>query len=174
MWTQLGPFLRKPHLRQVWSTNATETVLYRRRMQDFEEIHDVFTPQAMARPTRFGQRYEWTRTQLGGAPMDYYASVCHVNEMTVTYHSKAAAPTSEPKSTRFWDVLRSFENQSLWRHLSCDGDGEWIHRGMLMGSLCIVHDGSYMVDLDTEVCSAGVMIICTSSGQTLKAKYSAE
>ena len=39
---------------------------------------------------------------------------------------------------------------------------------MLMGSLCIVHDGSYMVDLDTEVFSAGLMIFCTISGQTFK------
>ena len=37
-----------------------------------------------------------------------------------------------------------------------------------MGSLCIVHDVSCMVDLDTEVCSAGLMIFCTISGQTLK------
>ena len=100
--------------------------------------------------------------------MEYYASVCHVNETTVTYHSGAAVPASEPKSTRFWNVLRSFENQSLWRHLSCDGDGEWIHRGMLMGSLCIVHDGSYMVDLDSEVCSAGLVMFCKISRQTLK------
>ena len=86
----------------------------------------------------------------------------------MTYHSGAVAPTSEPKSTRFWDVLRSFKNQSLSRHLSCDGGGEWIHREMLMGSLCIVHDGSYLVDLDTEVCLAGLVIFCTISRQTLK------
>ena len=141
MQTQLGPFLQKPHLQYDWFTDATATVLYRQRMHDFEEMHDVFTPQAMSRPTRFGQRYEWTRTQLGIAPMEYYALVSHVNETTVTYHSGAAAPTSEPKSTRFWDVLCSFEIQSLWQHLSCDGDEEWIHRGIFMGSLCTVHDG---------------------------------
>ena len=55
MVTQLGPFLRKPHLRYDWFTDATATVLYRRRMHDFEEMNNVFTPQAMARPTRFGQ-----------------------------------------------------------------------------------------------------------------------
>ena len=37
-----------------------------------------------------------------------------------------------------------------------------------MGPLCVVHDGSYMVGLDTDVCSAGVVIYCTNSRLTAK------
>ena len=45
-------------------------------------------------------------------------------------------------------------------------DGSWIHRGLITGSLEIVHDGSFMVDLDPEVCSAGFIIYCNQSNQT--------
>ena len=46
--------------------------------------------------------------------------------------------------TAFWDVLHSFENQSLWKYFHCDGNGEWINRGLIIESLVIVNDGSYM------------------------------
>ena len=70
--------------------------------------------------------------------------------------------------TDFWEVLRSFENQSLWRYFHCDGDGRWIHRGLLMGSLVIVHDGSYMPEVEKGICSAGYMVYCKVTKQRAK------
>lgn len=55
-------------------------------------------------------------------------------------------------------------NSSLWDHLKI-GDGEWIKEGLKQGSIVLVHDGSYMEELAPEVCSAAVVIFCTSTGQ---------
>ena len=45
----------------------------------------------------------------------------------------------------------------------CNGDVEWIRRGLWLGSLVIVHDGSYMKEVDPLVCSMGFLIYCTVS-----------
>ena len=51
----------------------------------------------------------------------------------------------------FEEVQSSFENQSIWKYLDCDGDGEWSHQGLVRGSLDIVRDGSYMPEISKEV-----------------------
>ncbi len=43
-------------------------------------------------------------------------------------------------------------------------DCEWIPAAIDKGSLVIVHDGSYMPQVDKTVCSAGVVLVCTHSG----------
>ena len=97
-----------------------------------------------------------------------YASVREVDEMTVALHSVVAVPRPVTPATDFWEVLHSFSNQSLWRYFHCDGDGRWIHQGLLCGSLVIVHDGSYMVEVDKSVCSAGFMIYCKNTQHKAK------
>ena len=86
-----------------------------------------------------------------------------VDESTVRLHSSAFLPVEPSPKVDFWEVLRSFENQTLWRYFHCEGDGRWIHEGLLMGTLVIVHDGSYMPHVAKDVCSAAFMIYCTSS-----------
>ena len=106
---------------------------------------------------------------MSETPTEYFAPVYHVKDTIVAYHSMVVVmPIAETRPSRFRDVLVSFENQSLWSHFSCDRDGEWVHRGLLMGSFCVVHEGSYMVDLDSEVCLTGVVIYCTNSRLTAK------
>ncbi len=39
---------------------------------------------------------------------------------------------------------------------------------MLLGLLCIAHDGSFMAEESTKHCSAGVIVFCRSSRQWLK------
>jgi hypothetical protein len=92
--------------------------------------------------------------------------MCHINNITVTYHSMVVVPTKETQSTCFWNVLHLFEDQSLWRHFSCDGNREWIHQSFLVGSVCNVR--SYMVDLGLEVCLTGVVIYFSGSRLTTK------
>ncbi len=97
------------------------------------------------RVTRFVQRYTWRESRLGEPVNISYARIRQLDDMTVTLHSIVALPPSPPFiSLKFWDALRSFDNQSLWRYFRCDGDGEWIHRGLMLGTLAIVHNGSYM------------------------------
>ena len=123
-------------------------------------MYDVFEKDPSSRVTRHGVQYQWTSTWVGELPGDCYATVHHVSEMTVTLHSKALYPATPDQPTTFWSALHSFPNQSLWRHLVCDGDGGWIRRGMILGSLAIVHDGSYQEHISTQVSSAGVYIYC--------------
>jgi hypothetical protein len=68
----------------------------------------------------------------------------------------------------FLATLATFGNSSLWDNLSVDGDGEWIRAGIEMGTLSIAHDGSYMAEEATNLCSAGVIIFCQRSRQWLK------
>jgi hypothetical protein len=68
----------------------------------------------------------------------------------------------------FLAMLATFGNSILWDNLSVDGDGGWICTGIDMGTLCIVHDGSYMAEEATNLCSAGVVIFCPRSQQWLK------
>jgi hypothetical protein len=68
----------------------------------------------------------------------------------------------EERPTTLLAVLRSYPNQSLWRDVDLDGDGEWIIDGLARGSLAIVHDGSFMEHLDETSCSAGGIIFCNA------------
>jgi hypothetical protein len=68
----------------------------------------------------------------------------------------------------FLAMLVTFGNSSLWYNLSVDVDGEWNHAGIGMGTLCITHDGSYMAEEATDLCSTGVVIFCQWSQQWLK------
>ena len=97
---------------------------------------------------------------LGHCSGQKYASVVHIDELTVSLHPTAFkyVPAATPQS--FLETLRSFENQSLWDHLVLDGDGEWIREGLLTGSLCIVSDETYQKDVSTHISLAGVQIYC--------------
>ena len=76
------------------------------------------------------------------------------------------------QSYDFWTVLRAFGNQSLWRNFDCDGDSKWITDGLVDGTLVAVHDGSYMKEVNPQVCSAAFMIRCSNTG--LRAKGTVE
>ena len=70
--------------------------------------------------------------------------------------------------TDFWAALRSFDNQSLWKNFQCDGDATWIHRGLILGTLVIVHDGSYMPLVSKTVCLAAFMTFDTHTDNWTK------
>lgn len=132
-------------------------------------MYDVYVPLPSDRIiTRSGPRFQWNHSAYGPSPGTHYASVRPIDQMTVTLHSSIAMPRALTQPTNFWHVLRSFENQSLFNNFVCDGDGEWIHRGLIMGSLVICHDGSYQPLLATDVCSAAFMIYCRHTGYRAK------
>jgi hypothetical protein len=58
-------------------------------------------------------------------------------------------------------VIRGFANKSFWASLDYDGDGSWIHEGMLAQSLIIIHDGSYMREISPIISSTATMIYYT-------------
>jgi hypothetical protein len=61
----------------------------------------------------------------------------------------------------FEQTIKDMNNQTLWLSLNYDGDGSWMLNGMLVQSLVIIRDGSYMKELSPDICSAATLIYCT-------------
>ncbi len=47
--------------------------------------------------------------------------------------------------------------------MNLDEDGDWVVPAACNGSLIIVHDGSYMAHIDKSICSAAVVLLCTTT-----------
>merc|ERR1712086_367039 len=97
--------------------------------------------------------------------------VCHepapIAPRRVRLHSTCDPPLPASSTpSKFADCLSSFPNQSWWTNFVYDGDGEWIRRGLGLGTIQLVHDGSYMQKVDPPVCSAAFTIVCTASGHS--------
>ena len=160
--TSLGKFLIPTHRPMDWYTNEERSVLACKRERGTRgHWYDVYTIDITIPRTRHGSQFVWSWSARTGPTQTSYASIQRIDQMRITLHSIATMPVTVPIETDFWTVLRSFENQSLWKNFVCDGDGSWIHQGMRQGTLTIVHDGSYMKELDKNVCSAGFMIFCS-------------
>jgi hypothetical protein len=72
-------------------------------------------------------------------------------------------------NTSFLSALENYGNPSLWANLNVDDNGEWIWAGIKANTLVIAHDGSYMPEQSTNLCSAGIIIYCRHTSQWLKA-----
>jgi hypothetical protein len=90
------------------------------------------------------------------------------DETCAILHSTSRVPEELPVTKSFLKTLELFGNSSLRENLLVDGDGEWIRQAVRMGSLCIVHDGSYMPERSTTICLAGVIMYCKTSKCWLK------
>jgi hypothetical protein len=66
------------------------------------------------------------------------------------------------------EALHSLGNSSLWENMHIDGDGEWIREGLCHGTISIAHDGSFMQEESLDICSAAVIMYCSSSNQLEK------
>jgi hypothetical protein len=161
----LGKYIRPPHRSYKWTTNKQGTTVHHKVTLDAKTLYIVYRRRPEIE-TRAGRRM--TRTEyLSKRPLSRYASIICIDDDTIALHSwvkKYHAPI--PKVTSFMDIIKNDSNQSLWRTLKCDGDGSWISRGLLSGSLLVAHDGSYQKEISTEVCSAAVMIFCTKTRKT--------
>ena len=164
----LGAKVAAGHMYHRWFIAADEVELYYRYSDAGTAMHSVFEKLPMPYPTRYGQQYKWTENRTDDPPMHTHASIREVNDSTVSLHSTLAAFVPPTPTTNFWDILKSYPNQSMWKYFYCDGDGSWIYQGMLMGTLLIGHDGSYMSEVATDVCSAGFYIFCSASGNVCK------
>jgi hypothetical protein len=83
-------------------------------------------------------------------------------------HSCTPLPTPSNVPLTFLKMLATSGNSSPWDNLSVNENGGWIRAGIEMGTLCIVHDGSYTAEKATNLCSTGVIIFCQQSQQWLK------
>jgi len=163
----LGPYIREGHRKIRWFISGDGAELYF-VYEDGDDQHDVWIRKERTHNTRYGQHYSWSESREGLPPMERYASIRDIDDYTVRLHSTTPIPRPIHVDTDFWEVLQKFPNQSLWDTFQCDGDGKWIHQGLLLGTLVIVHDGSYMPELSKKACSAAFMIVDTQTNKRAK------
>jgi len=156
----VGSFIRDSALVMEWRCSSDENTLYRINRCN-SGWYDIFVRVEEERVTRTGPRFEWLMTHQGVLPSTCYASVKAVDGMSVRLHSSASVAPAKVTPQTFLESLQSFDNQSLFKHFRCDGDGEWIEQAVLRGSLVVVHDGSYKKELDAKVCGAATVLYCT-------------
>ena len=164
----VGRFLREPHRAMPWFASEDGGLVYQEFSRSEQRYHRIYSRDDTIRFTRTGTTYRWIATGMGPAPHLLHASVQEDSEYVVKLHSTAHCYTPSSVPRGFWPTLRSFENQTLWEYFVCDGDGGWIHEGLVNGTLAIVHDGSYMSEISTEICSAAIMVYCTATGLSAK------
>jgi hypothetical protein len=121
----LGNFLRKLHLPWSWYTTAEADYLYHKSLASLPS-HDIYRRWRTGVRTRYGKKYDWVRTDPGGHPGNFYASITMSNETCAILHLTAMVPEELPSPASFFKTLELFGNSSLWDNLLVDGDGEWI------------------------------------------------
>jgi hypothetical protein len=151
----LGRHIRLPHLSVLWFTTTDCACLY----HVCENTYDIYKKRR-GLGTRPGTKYDRISAEGGLHPGTHFASVTMWSDICAVIHSCTPYPTPSIIPLTFLAMLGTFGNSSLWDNLSVNGDGEWIHAGIEMGTLCIAHDGSYMAEEATNLCSTGVVIFC--------------
>jgi hypothetical protein len=158
----LGYYVRAPHDRYVWySTSDRQRLL---QVDQETSISTLYLPSTAGRQTRRGTMFQ--NTGQGDVLSEIYtqfASVTAGDNATVAIHSTLDTPVFETMDgpPHLLAALKLMPNQSLWRNVDLDGDGQWIIDGLRRGSLVVAHDGSFMEHLDRTVCSAGLVLFCT-------------
>ena len=124
-------------------------------------MYDEYNKDDRGHNTRRGQQYTCAR-EVGGEPPQHFDASISYEEGTqvVSLHSYCAIPRPPRQPSRFWETLRSFNNVAIWKYFLCDRDCKWICQELLMGSLAIMHDGSYMKEVEKDVCSTAFMLYC--------------
>jgi hypothetical protein len=157
-----GKFLRQPYDNFVWYTTSDRRLLVRKCSSSGGLT--VFLPSTPNMATRRGSHYTPSNAPLPvNAALTFFATVIPLPDGSMSIHSVARLPcrTATPPPSNLRAAIAELPNQSLWSTLNLDGDGEWILDAMVRGTLVIVHDGSYMEELDRSACSAGGVIFCT-------------
>jgi hypothetical protein len=161
----LGKYITDPHLPDVWFTLEDCSEIYR---QVSAGVYEIYQCKRRGRQTRYGTWYLLQDTHEGACPRLVQASIWDWDGQSLWFHSAAhtALGHIRPRAQgSMWEVLQSWENQSLWSSLRIDQENEeWIVQGLMRGSPIIGHDGSYMPHLANNVCSYAVVIHCQHTG----------
>jgi hypothetical protein len=164
----LVDFISLPHTQNTWLCDEACTSLVQRVASG---TFALYLPSSTFRHTRSvsGIPFTFHRFTSRDPGLTHMATVFQFDHPLVRLHSCSAPPRFLEPPTQFLQVLASWENQSLWKHLKCDGDGSWVLDAIIAGSLDIVHDGSYMKKVAPKVCSISMALImrCRNTDQEL-------
>ena len=116
----IGEFLRYPHCQLWWICSEGTPGIYYERVDGYHELYKRPTGVVVTRQTQ----YCWCASLMDSPPnMDQtLASIDRIDAMHIKLPSKTTLPNEIQMNFDFWDVLRSWPNQSLWRNFQSDGD----------------------------------------------------
>jgi hypothetical protein len=153
----LGPYINKPHHRDVWFVNKDRSELY--RVED-NSLFFCYARSNSHRVTHQGTPYKFSSVVAGQCDRSTRASVqvCPMDENLLILHSISPVYLPSPSRQSFMEQLHSLPNQSLWRTFTKDGDGSsWIFCSLLAGNLIMMSDGSYNENIALDLCSCAVV-----------------
>jgi hypothetical protein len=164
--TSLVAVLRlSPDIDWFWNEQGRHLLKYNRAPSGDIRAYDHFIEVSTTHNTR-NTRYQWEYSSLQRPPLlSHFASIrtSIVDENHVRLHSITSIPASPTPPINVRAVLHSWGNDSLWRDLQLHGDGTWVVEGLIQGTIEGAADGSFMVEVCPDVCSAAFMLICTVS-----------
>ena len=128
--------------------------------------YDIFIPMACKGRTRRDLRFVYSHSTETPPVCTSTASVTQHPDGTLFMHSTSSLyEAGPPQCTPFLAQLKAGSQPRLWNSSVIDEDGDWIPVAAQNNSLIIVHDGSYMPDLDPSICSAALVLFCTKTGR---------
>jgi hypothetical protein len=165
----LGKFLCFPHLPcRLFTTSSSKEIYYALDNNPAQPSYELCVLRHTRVSTRHGWKYDWYSNNLCLHPGTHFASITMLSQTCANMHSRTPFLAETVLPTSFLEVLKSFGSNSLWDALTVDGDGELIRKGIVAGTLIIMHDGSYMATESTDLCSAGVIMYFSNTKQWLK------
>jgi hypothetical protein len=166
--TPLSAFIADPHRPDEWFTNADSLDMYHIPSSGATAVCERLWAWRL---TQYGSTYYRTNRIPGELTPTHRVSIRSWNGATLRYHSSAPRwiPRAVDVPCTLPDNLNIWGNPSLWKTLRINGDNcSWIFRGLMLGSLLIGHDGSYMPMVANSACLCAVVLHCTQEDKMWK------
>lgn len=151
------PFTSTGQVKLCWETNPDKSPLYFLYKYDVHALYDVSLSFNEGQNTSSGCWYVFHVKHTGRPVYDYSVSIWDAPPLVVTPYSISAFSRIVSAPASLWGVLLSVFNQLIWKYFCLYGGSIWIHRGLIIHSLIIVNDRSYMPDVAKNVCSAPIV-----------------
>jgi len=154
-----------------WFWNEEDNILIRKTQEPTSMEYFQVDPTSMVTRRQRFLPDPFVPTQPQPSPTHLATVQTRSNPPSLILHSTAQLPHTHTSPTTFLDQLLSFGNPSLWESLEMDGDGMWIIDSLQNGTLAGACDGSYQVDIATDICSAGFMLIDTVTSKRIRGSW---
>ena len=159
---KLGKFLHSPHTLCWARYDEEEDVLFQLTQQGWE----IYRRYGTARSSRQAQ-YTTDGTIYDISPQLPLCSTKKTDNGNIILLSHTPHPTLKTTPTHFHDLLLDWSGSHWWQELKYTGDGTWIYQAVRKGTLICISDGSYIKELHPDVCSAAIIMECTTSQDRL-------
>jgi hypothetical protein len=159
----LGKFLNECPEYLTWQTNSTKSHIVHR---EGDSTYKVYYRLQNIRETRRRHIFQFHHTTTHPPPCTLTASIIPLSLDTVSLHSVSTLKRNpvSPK-TPFLTKLQEGAPAQLWQGMQITQGGKWILQAIENGTLLVAHDGSFMPHKHKSLCSAGIVLLCTKSGQ---------